>query len=191
VLKAMLMVAYLRRAAVRDRPLRAGDRALLAPMIRWSDNAAATSVRNIVGDSGLDALARRVGMRSFAPAEIWGLSRTSAWDQALYLLHIDAFVPARHRAYALRLLGSIVPSQRWGVGRVRPHGWALYFKGGWGSGTGLIDNQVALLTRGCARVSVAVLTMHDGSHTYGKQTLQAIFRRLLKGLPTGAHSRYR
>jgi hypothetical protein len=91
----------------------------------------------------------------------------------------------------MSLLAGIVPSQRWGVGAVAPRGWKLYFKGGWGSGTGLIDNQVALLTRGCARVSVAVLTMHDGSHTYGKQTLQAIFRRLLKGLPTGAHSRYR
>ena len=64
----------------------------------------------------------------------------------------------------------------------RPAGWKLYFKGGWGSGTGLIDNQVALLRRGCARVSIAVLTMHDGSHDYGKQTLRGIFARLLRGL---------
>jgi hypothetical protein len=54
-----------------------------------------------------------------------------------------------------------------------------------------MDHQVVLLTRGCARVSMAVLTMHDGSHAYGKQTLRGIFARLLKGLPTGAHSRYR
>lgn len=59
-----------------------------------------------------------------------------------------------------------------------------------GLGHGLIDNQVALLTRGCARVSIAVLTMCDGSHTYGKQTLAALFRRLLAGLPTGRHTRY-
>ena len=49
---------------------------------------------------------------------------------------------------------------------------------------------MALLTRGCARVSIAVLTMYDGSHTYGKQSLAALFRRLLAGLPTGRHTRY-
>jgi hypothetical protein len=59
---------------------------------------------------------------------------------------------------------------------VAPRGWRLYFKGGWGSGTGLIDHQVALLTRGCARVSVAVLTIDGGTHAYGKATLQGCSR---------------
>ena len=39
--------------------------------------------------------------------------------------------------------------------------------------------------RGCARVSIAVLTMYDGSHAYGKDTLKGIFARLLRGLPSG------
>ena len=130
----MLLVAYLRRAEVRDRGLTAGDRALLVPMVRWSDNVTATSVRNIVGDAGLVRLARRAGMRHFRPAPVWGMSSVDAADQSRYLLHIDRLVPRRHRSYAMRLLGSIVRSQRWGVARVRPPGWALYFKGGWGSG---------------------------------------------------------
>src|SRR4029453_13269996 len=37
-LKAMLMVAYLNRREVRDRPLRDRDLQLLRPMIRRSDN---------------------------------------------------------------------------------------------------------------------------------------------------------
>jgi hypothetical protein len=41
VLKAMLLVAYLDMPSVRTRQLGPGDRALLAPMIRRSDNAAA------------------------------------------------------------------------------------------------------------------------------------------------------
>jgi hypothetical protein len=40
VLKAMLLVAELQRADLRDRPLTAGQRSLLSPMIRRSDNAA-------------------------------------------------------------------------------------------------------------------------------------------------------
>ena len=59
---------------------------------------------------------------------------------------------------AMHLLSSIVPSQRWGIAQVRPAGWALYFKGGWGSGSGAVDHQVALLRRGRRRVSVAILT---------------------------------
>jgi hypothetical protein len=182
VLKAMLLVAYLRQPDVRARPLTKADRVLLTPMIRWSDNVAATRVRDIVGNDGLVRLAHRVGMRAFVPAAIWGLSRIDAADQALFFLHIDRYVPARHRATALKLLGSIVPSQRWGIAQVRPRGWALYFKGGWGSGTGAVDHQVALLRRGKQRVSVAILTTSSPSHGYGKQTLEGVARRLLKGL---------
>ena len=185
VLKAMLLVAYLDRPSVARRELNSRDRALLNPMITVSDNNAATEVRSIVGNSGLSALAHRVGMTSFEPAAIWGESHITARDQTKFFLHIDRFIPKLHRGYAMRLLASVTPSQRWGIGEVAPKGWKLYFKGGWGYGTGLIDHQVALLVRGCSRVSVAVLTMHDGSHAYGKATLRAMFSRLLRGLPSG------
>jgi hypothetical protein len=179
VLKAMLLVAYLRE---HDRPLTAADRALLAPMIRWSDNVAATRVRDAVGNDGLVRLAHRSGMRRFRPAPVWGLSSVDAADQSRFLLHVDRLVPRRHRRYALRLLGSVVPSQRWGVARVRPPGWALYFKGGWGSGSGAVDHQVALLRRGRRRLSVAIMTTSSPSHAYAKETLEGVARRLLRGL---------
>jgi hypothetical protein len=191
VLKAMLLVAYLDRGSVAGRPLDADDKRLLSPMITRSDNNAADAIDEIVGANGLRKLAHLVGMTRFTAAEpIWGESEITARDQTRFFLNIDRYVVARHRAYALHLLESIVPSQRWGIGQVAPQGWNLYFKGGWGSGTGLIDDQVALLTRGCARISIAVLTMDDGSHAYGKQTLKVIFHDLLRGLPTGPHSRY-
>jgi hypothetical protein len=195
VLKAMLLVAYLRRPSVRDRPLGAVDRRLLVPMVRWSDNAMASRVRTIVGDAGLNALARRSGMYRFRPAApVWGLSRVDAADQTRFLLHVDRYVPARHRATALRLLGSIVPSQRWGIARVRPPGWALYFKGGWGSGSGAVDHQVALLRRGRRRLAVAIMTTASPSHAYAKSTLRGVAARLLRGLgladwPVGAGAR--
>jgi beta-lactamase class A len=191
VLKAMLMVAYLDRPSVAGRALNADDESLLYPMITRSDNEAADTVDELVGDGRLQALAARVGMTRFAAtAPIWGESEITARDQTKFFLHLDSYIVPRHRAYAMHLLASIVPSQRWGIGEVAPKGWKLYFKGGWGSGTGLIDNQVALLTRGCARVSIAVLTMFDGSHAYGEQTLKVIFQKLLRGLPTGPHTRY-
>jgi hypothetical protein len=183
VVKALLLVAYLDDPRVRSRPLRAADHRLVDPMIRRSDNAAATKVLAYVGAARVRAAARRVGMRRFRLATgLWGASRIDASDQTRFFLHFEAHVVARHRATALRLLGTIVPSQRWGVARVRPDGWRLYFKGGWGSGSGAVDHQVALLRRGKRRLSVAILTTNSPSHAYGKQTLRGVAARLLRGL---------
>ncbi|HEY7018588.1 MAG TPA: serine hydrolase, partial [Gaiellaceae bacterium] len=169
VVKAMLLVAYLDMRSVRTRALGPSDRALLAPMIRRSDNDAAGRVLAIVGSDRLRELAHRAGMRRFTPVTgTWGLSQIDAVDQARYFLRIDRLLAPRHRAYAMELLRTITPAQRWGIARVQPSGWRLYFKGGWGSGTGWVDHQVALLTRGDERVSVAILTHLDGSHVYGK-----------------------
>ena len=166
VVKAKLLVAYLRRPDVRRRPLRAGDRALLGPMIRRSDNSAASQVCNILG----------------YPIRPWGLTPVDVAGQTRFFLHIDRRLPMRHRRYGMRLLRSVVPSQRWGIARVRPRGWALYFKGGWGSGSGWADHQVALLRRGRRRLSVAILITSSPSHEYGNETLRGVAARLVRGL---------
>jgi hypothetical protein len=152
-------------------------------MITQSDNGAATAVRGIVGDGALYAVAAAAHMTRFATAPVWGMSQIDARDQTKLFLNLDDFVTRSHRWYALHLLASVVPSQRWGVGQVTRRGWELYFKGGWGSGTGAVDHQVVLLRRGCARVAVAVMTLGDGTHDYGKETLRGIFARLLRRLP--------
>jgi hypothetical protein len=182
VVKAMLLVAYMRRPEVRRRPLRPGERALLGPMIRRSDNASASQVCNIVGTGGLARLAGRARMRNFRPTRPWGLSSIDVADQTRFFLHIDRLVPHRHRRYAMRLLRTIVPAQRWGIAKARPRGWALYFKGGWGSGTGWADHQVALLRRGRRRLAVAILITSSPSHAYGNETLRGVAARLLHGL---------
>jgi len=183
VLKAMLLVAYLDKPGVRDRALTKADFRLIGPMIRRSDNTAATRVLGLVGPAGVYAVARHARMRRFSLVTgIWGQSQIDAVDQARFFLHIDGRVVPRHRATALHLLSTIVPEQRWGIGRVRVPGWRVYFKGGWGSGTGAVDHQVALLRRGDRRVSVAVLTTDSPNHDYGKETLRGVFARLLRGL---------
>jgi beta-lactamase class A len=186
VLKAMLLVAYLRKSNVRHRPLSASEKSVLTPMIRRSSNSAANTALGWVGTGGLRRLAHAAHMHHFTPVTpIWGNSRINAEDQARYFYDIDHLMPKRHRRYGMYLLSHVVKSQRWGVGRLHlPAGWKLYFKGGWGSGTGHIDNQVALLVhpKTKTRVSVAVLTLDDGTHAYGKETLRGIFKRLLRGL---------
>ena len=185
VMKAMFMVAYLNHPSVRDRALGRRDMDLLRPMITRSDNTTATRIRDFVGNWRLRRLAKRAGMTRFRTAAIWGNSLIDAAGQSRFFERIDHFVVERHRERALDLLAAIVPSQRWGVGRVQPDGWRLYFKGGWGSGSGAVDHQVALLRRGDHRVSLAIMTTGNGSHAYGKETLRGVATRLLRGLPSG------
>ena len=183
VVKALLLVAYLDDPRVRRRPLTAADRKLIDPMIRRSDNESATKVLAYVSARRVQRTARRVGMRRFRlDPLVWGGSRIDASDQTRFFLHLDAHVVVRHRATALRLLGTVVPEQRWGIGRARPDGWRLYFKGGWGDGANIPDHQVALLTYGADRVAVAVLTTGNPSNGYGNETLRGVFARLLRGL---------
>jgi hypothetical protein len=180
VFKAMLLVAYLR---MRDgERLSAGDRALLAPMIRRSDDVAATRVRDRLGRARIARLARASGMRDFRYHPVWGLSRGSPRDLARFMFRLDSLVPGEHRSYARGLLSHVVRSQRWGVGRVVPRGWRLFFKGGWGSGSGLVDHQVAFLERGRRRVALAIFTRFNPDHRYGKRTLRGVAARLLRGL---------
>jgi beta-lactamase class A len=185
VFKVMLLAAYLDRPGVAHRRLHRSERRLLVPMIRRSDSVAATRVRDLIGPGPIGRLAHRARMRRYRYNPVWGLSRSSPRDQARFMDHLDRYVVPRHRAFARHQLANIVPTQRWGIGRVPHPGWRLYFKGGWGSGTGAVDHQVAFLESGSARIALAIFTAADGSHRYGKQTLYGIAARLLRGLPDG------
>jgi beta-lactamase family protein len=181
VIKAMYLVTYLRREDVRRRPLRPRERGLLGPMIRRSSNRAAATVLGLIGQDAVVRLARRARMRRFVPAfPIWGDSITSAADQTRFFLHIEQLLPRGHRDYALRLLATIVPSQRWGIGRVPTPGWQLHFKGGWGSGTGEAEHQVALLRRDDERIALAIMTTGNPSAAYGRRTQRGVAARLLR-----------
>ncbi|MDQ3759757.1 MAG: class A beta-lactamase-related serine hydrolase [Actinomycetota bacterium] len=180
--KVMLLVAYLRRAG--DRGLTSYDRSLLGPMIKRSDNDTASRIDEMLGRGPLLNLARDAEMKGFEwRDQPWGLSKTTARDQALFMRTLEHYVPERHWDYARGLLASITPSQRWGIGKVPVRGWHLHFKGGWGSGTGWVNHQVVLLAKDGRRIGLAVTTERSPSHEYGKQTLEGVFRILLRDLP--------
>jgi hypothetical protein len=185
VFKVMLMTAYLRQESVRSRPLNDFDRSLLAPMIKWSDNASASRINNMLGSGPINRLARAAKMREFRyVAHPWGLTRVSAADQARFMFRLERYIPDRHEKYARYLLSHIVPSQRWGIAQVEHKYWRLFFKSGWGTGTGRVDHQVAFLKRNDGkRIAVAIMTEFSPDHAYGKRTLRGVAARLLADLP--------
>lgn len=181
VVKAMFLVAYLGR--IPGQALTRADRRLLGPMIVRSDNGAATRVLNLTGPGRVYGVAKRAGMRRFALKTRWGDTLITAADQARLFARIDLFAPKRHRAYARKLLASIVPEQSWGVPRALPDGWRIYFKGGWRPLAGLnLVNQSALLEKDDRRVALAVLSDGNPSHEYGTETVRGVARRVLRGL---------
>jgi hypothetical protein len=180
--KALLLATYLSRPNVRDRGLHGWERDLLGPMITRSDNAAATRVRDMLGAGPIVAMARRADMHDFSYNSVWGLSRTSSRDQARFFYRWDHFVPERHEDYARYLLSHIVSSQRWGLAQARPRGWRIFFKGGWGVGTGRVNHQTAFLERRRCRIAISVMTEFSPSHSYGTQTQRGVGERLLQGI---------
>jgi hypothetical protein len=181
VVKAMLLVAYLRELAHEHRDLDAGDRSLLEPMIHFSDNEAASAVWEHDGNPRLRALARVAGMTDFSIEGDWASAQISAADQARYFYEMDDLIPARFCHFADHLLSHVAGYESWGIPAVaRPHGWTVYFKGGWrGTWRGQLVHQVARLRKPGERMAIAVMTDGDPSMGYGIETIEGVAARLV------------
>ena len=111
--KAMLLVAYLRR----HRTVSDGMRATLTRMITVSDNSSADAVYASVGRRGLKRLARLAHLSSFRTAGDWILCRVDAADMARFFRDMEQYVPRAHRRFANGLL---YPSSRTSRGASPP-----------------------------------------------------------------------
>jgi hypothetical protein len=190
VSKALLLAAELRRLAREDLPLDAGTRALLEPMVTYSDNSAADSVYAQVGDEGLEEVAEHAGMRNFVPTPgFWGGDQITAADMARFFYRLEANLPGPHRAYAKRLLARITPVERWGIPEAIGGGWSVWFKGGWRppgeeDNSGPVTHQAALLEhRRGQRLALTVLTDEAPWGGGGFEAIEGVARRLLSSPP--------
>ena len=141
------------------------ERALLAPMVRRSDNAAANAIFTRSAPPGLERLARDGGHDALqAGRRRSGATRGSR--RATRPGSSCASTRCCRPATAPTGCGCCGRSSRasaGGSGGSSCPDWRVYFKGGWGSGTGAVDHQVALLRRGEERIAIAVLTANNGS----------------------------
>jgi Beta-lactamase enzyme family len=190
VSKALLLAAELRRLESDDEPLDSTTKALLEPMITYSDNRAADAIYARVGDAGLEDVARRAGMRDFGVTPgFWGGDQVTAADLARFFYRLDANLPARHRAYAKGLLARITPVERWGIPQAIGRGWSIWFKGGWRPAgqehtSGAVTHQAALLVhRGGERLALAVLTEEPPGTGAGFDAIEGVAERLLARPP--------
>ncbi len=183
VVKAMLLVAYLRRLDARGQHnVDSFSNSFLYPMIHFSDNNAATQCWSIVGNGGLYALAQAAGMTEFSVTSDWGSAMLSAADQAKFFFEMDNLIPHEFVGYARFLLSTIAGYESWGIPAIaRPLGYMVFFKGGWRPSPDIyLVHQIARLEGHHRTFSLAVMTDGDPDMGYGIDTIQGVTAALLQ-----------
>jgi hypothetical protein len=182
VVKAMLLVAYLRRLdAMGQRTVDPNSNSILYPMINVSDNNAATRCWSIVGNSGLYSVAGAAGMTEFSVTTDWGSAMISAADQAKFFFEMDSLIPREFVGYARYLLSTIAAYESWGIPAIaRPLGYNVFFKGGWRPSPNIyLVHQIARLEGHHRTFSIAVMTDGDPGMQWGIDTIQGVTQALL------------
>jgi hypothetical protein len=182
VVKAMLLVAYLRMLDARGQHyVDSYSNSILYPMINVSDNNAATECWDIVGDSGMYAVAKAAGMTNFYISGIWANALITSSDQARFFFEMDSLIPKEFVGYANNLFSTIAAYESWGIPAIaRPLGYTVYFKGGWRPSPDIyLVHQIARLVGHGQTFAMAVMTDGDADMQYGIDSIQGTTQALL------------
>ncbi|MGH3156084.1 MAG: serine hydrolase [Streptosporangiaceae bacterium] len=169
-----------------------GDRSLAAQMIEDSDNDAATSLWNAVGGAArIRAFNTEAGLARTTPSSCvdcpgfpwpgWGLTTTVPTDQLALLRALVGPRPPLTSAdgeYALSLMESVTPSQRWGVSAGIPSGVTVALKNGWlplnNAGTDWQINSIGWISGRGRDYLMAALSTANPDEQYGIDTISRL-----------------
>lgn len=166
-------------------------------MIRHSDNGAADSLYRTAGRGpGLGRVDRKLGLEHTVPfPTVWGATQTCAADQVKLLAVLagaDAgagekpALSASQRAKVLRLMETVTPEQRWGVGAAALKGDKVANKNGWTpvryQGSGWAVHSVGRITGHGHDFLVAVFSAEQPSMGTGVRTVEGLAEIAVGGL---------
>jgi beta-lactamase class A len=184
IVKAQILACMLMRAQDAGRKPSSSEMALAKPMIRLSDNNAATALfQRVGGRSGVTKCNKRLGLTQTVVSGSWGLTRTTASDQIKLLSRfVDTSGPldSGSRKTAFTLMNTVDKTQDWGVPSIAEPGETFVVKNGWDTRTadgGLwVINTIGRITSpdGKVNVSVAVLSHNNKSMDGGITLVQKV-----------------
>jgi beta-lactamase class A len=182
IAKMDILATLLLQAQDNGTTLTSSQRALATRMIENSDNTAADSLYQEIGESGgLDAANKRFGLTGTegGPGVYWGLTTTSAADQLRLLRQVftsSSKLSAASRSYEQELMGQVESDQRWGVSAAATDsGFAL--KNGWlpRSATGLwVINSVGQVSRDGHLLLISVVSDGNTSEAGGISLVESV-----------------
>ncbi len=184
IVKVAIMASVMDRARREGRELTAWERSQIEPMIRVSDNSAASTLWDDVGQGPVVAdVMRRMGARDviIGPGALWGLTQTSAADWVAVLRHFSASTSAiitdSNRAYADYLMSHVSSDQDWGVTAGPPAG-TVRVKNGWLPRiTGWHVNSIGNSTATPTPYAISVLTHATGvTQAIQEDTIEGVSR---------------
>jgi len=181
VIKVTIISALLRKVHGPG-GLTTAQRNLAHLMITQSNNNAATALWNDVGMTDMQSFLNKAGMRHTILSDAWGLTQITAQDE-LTLLHVltktNNVLGKSSRAYVLKLMAEVIPSERWGVSAGAPSDVTVHLKNGWLPYPKAKDwhiNSIGAFTGKHIGYQIVVLTGPATSagqgESYGIQTVQ-------------------
>ena len=160
------------------------ERQLARAMITESDNNAATALWDQDGMKNLTYFLNAAGMHNTQLNPAWGLTQITAQDETKLLRDIllspNTVLNTHAQDYELKLMGQVIPSQRWGVSASTPRAFTLHIKNGWAplpyvSSPWYVNSTGAFTTTNPARdYTIVVLTSGNADETTGITTIEDV-----------------
>lgn len=187
--KVTVLATLLRDVRQHHRHLTSREAGLATAMITKSDNDATTALWKQLGVAKVSDFLSAAGMTHTVPdgAGAWGLTQITAGDEQKLmdlLTAPNAVLGDNARAYALKLMNEVVPSQRWGTPAGAPDSAVVHVKNGWLSRAthGWRVHSLGAFTGGGHDYSITVLTDDDATMASGIATVEGVSRAIHQDL---------
>ncbi|MFJ8631597.1 serine hydrolase [Streptomyces sp. NPDC093568] len=189
IVKVTVLAALLWDAKRRDHYLSDREVALSRAMITKSDNAATRVLWKQLGVEKVKGFLAAARMTRTEPGAngYWGLTRITVEDEQKLLKLVTAgneVLSDNSRAYILKLMGQVVPSQRWGTPYGAPSGVSVAVKNGWlrRATQGWRVHSVGAFKGRGHDYTITVLTHGSDTLNYGIATIQGVAEAIHKDL---------
>ena len=148
---------------------------IMRPMLRVSDNTAATTMYRKTGRAAMiRRLAKHYRLSTTQPASSWGVTTTTALDQAHLLqravVRPNRYISVTNQQRLLTLMRGVTPAQRWGAGYGLPKGWKVAVKNGWYPKGRWRVNTIGYVSDSSGRPRWVLAGFSNGWSTFGQGT---------------------
>ncbi|MGW1287138.1 serine hydrolase [Streptomyces sp. NPDC002586] len=187
--KVTVLAALLWDAKKDNRYLTDTEASLAKAMITQSDNNATTRLWKQLGLAKIKGFLAAAGMTNTVPGAngYWGLTQENVTDEQRLLGLITAkngVLSDNSRAYILKLMGQVVPAQRWGTPAGAPSTVSVHVKNGWlqRATHGWRVHSLGTFDGAGHDYTMSVLTQDNSTMDYGVTTIQNVARVIHKDL---------